>query len=65
MTAIDYAEQAEDIFVQYHQFDTSIGEPPSYLETGFYNYVTGEPILFEVNGRFPHRIRLYPPELPN
>ncbi len=57
--------QAGDIFVQYHQFDTSIGEPTSYLETGFYNYVTGEPILFEVNGRFPHRIRLYPPELPN
>jgi hypothetical protein len=51
--------QAGDIFVQHHLFEPAMAETAVYLETGFYNFATGEPILFGGDGRSTPRLRLY------
>lgn len=49
--------QSDDIFVQIHAFDTENGR---FLETGLYNYLTGEAMLFaDGTQSFVH---LYPPQ---
>lgn len=51
--------QAGDIFVQYHLFGSTEAESAVYLETGFYNYITGEPFMFGDDGRSVPRLRLF------
>lgn len=50
--------QPGDLFVQYHVFPA--GEPAEYLETGLYNYLTGDrlPLSAGLPGAGP--LRLYP-----
>jgi hypothetical protein len=46
-----------DIIVQYHDFGPAEGE---FLETGLYDYTTGERLPFLLDGVTEQAIRIYP-----
>jgi hypothetical protein len=46
-----------DIIIQYHDFDLAEGE---FLETGLYDYTTGERLPFLLGGASEPAIRIYP-----
>lgn len=51
--------QPGDVFIQHHTFDAALNG--RFLETGLYNYLTGERLTFAESGRSGTFIRLLPP----
>ena len=52
--------QPGDVFIQHHTFDSTLSG--RFLETGLYNYLTGERLTFAGSGHSGTFIRLWPPE---
>ncbi|HEX6387181.1 MAG TPA: hypothetical protein VF177_21145, partial [Anaerolineae bacterium] len=50
--------QPGDLVVQFHSFDRVANS--SYLATGLYNYLTGEPLTFFADGRVDAFVHLFP-----
>ncbi|HEX6387180.1 MAG TPA: hypothetical protein VF177_21140 [Anaerolineae bacterium] len=50
--------QPGDVFIQHHTFDSTLSG--RFLETGLYNYLTGERLEFAGSGRSGTFIRLWP-----
>jgi hypothetical protein len=52
--------QPGDVFIQHHTFDSTLSG--RFLETGLYNYLTGERLTFAGSGHNGTFIRLWPPD---